>query len=644
MQFKHPEFLYFLALGIIPILIHLFQLQKFVKVPFTNVAFLQKIALQTRKSSQLKKWLILATRLLLLFALVLAFTQPYFSNKTIDEKQHSFIYLDNSMSTNAKSKKGNILQHAAQGIINSMDNEAIYSLLTNTNFYKNITSSDLKNELLEIKNTGKKTDFNAVLLKIANETNPTQKNVLISDFQNSKPAIFKNTKEQLSLVQLLPEQKNNLAIDSIFITKNTTTTFEINAIVTNQGTKKQQIPIALFNDDKLISKQTFSIQKNAQKTIQFTVQKTPVFLGKLHINFKDSFGFDNVFFFAVNSNQKIPVLAIGDNTHFLSKIYTKDEFDFTSTILQKLNYNAIAKQQLIILNELESIPQTLLESLVDFSKNGGNLVIIPNPNPNLPSYNVLLKSVHAGKINSKKENTLKITTINYKHPFFKNVFDKKVTNFQYPTVQTYFPSRFSNASTLVSFENNEPFIKQVNLGVSKLFWAASPLRKSKSNFTNSPLIVPIFYNIGQQSLHVSKLYYTIDKTNQIAISKTLQKEAVLTITNNETSFIPVQQRFQNKIVITTKEQPLQTGFYQIRHEKETIENIAFNYPKEESLLQFLDLNLIKDNTPHTFSSSVKDTLQEITQKNKVKWFWKWFLLLAIVSLLLEILILKFFKS
>ena len=43
MQFKNPEILYFLALLIIPILVHLFQLQKFVKTPFTNVAFLQKL-------------------------------------------------------------------------------------------------------------------------------------------------------------------------------------------------------------------------------------------------------------------------------------------------------------------------------------------------------------------------------------------------------------------------------------------------------------------------------------------------------------------------------------------------------------------------------------------------------------------------
>ena len=59
MQFKHPEILYALILLIIPIIIHLFQLQKFKKVAFTNVEFLKRIELQTRKSSKLKKWLIL---------------------------------------------------------------------------------------------------------------------------------------------------------------------------------------------------------------------------------------------------------------------------------------------------------------------------------------------------------------------------------------------------------------------------------------------------------------------------------------------------------------------------------------------------------------------------------------------------------
>jgi len=138
MQFKHPEILYFLGFIIIPILVHLFQLQKFKKTPFTNVAFLQKLILQTRKSSKLKKWLILASRILLFTAIIIAFSQPYFSNTKAEKNQHTFIYLDTSLSLNAKGEKGDLLQNAIKEIIeNSSENES-YSLLTNSDFYENI--------------------------------------------------------------------------------------------------------------------------------------------------------------------------------------------------------------------------------------------------------------------------------------------------------------------------------------------------------------------------------------------------------------------------------------------------------------------------------------------------------------------------
>ena len=63
MQFLHPDFFYALPALLIPVFIHLFQLRRFKVQEFSNVALLQKIRFQTRKSSQLKKWLILLLRL-----------------------------------------------------------------------------------------------------------------------------------------------------------------------------------------------------------------------------------------------------------------------------------------------------------------------------------------------------------------------------------------------------------------------------------------------------------------------------------------------------------------------------------------------------------------------------------------------------
>ena len=77
MQLKHPEILWGLFLLVIPIIVHLFQLRRFKKTPFTNVAMLQKIMIDSQRANQLKKWLLLFTRLLLLASLIIAFAQPF---------------------------------------------------------------------------------------------------------------------------------------------------------------------------------------------------------------------------------------------------------------------------------------------------------------------------------------------------------------------------------------------------------------------------------------------------------------------------------------------------------------------------------------------------------------------------------------
>jgi len=648
MQFKNPEILYFFALLIIPILVHLFQLQKFVKTPFTNVAFLQKLIQETRKSSQIKKWLILCTRLLLFSAIILAFSSPYFGKKNINKNHHSFIYLDNSLSTNTSGEKGNLLQNSAKEIIENASKEDLYSLQTNDNFHKHITYSELKKELLKIKETVIKLDLNSVFLKISrnqkNKTNTLHKIIIISDYQNTYNNEFTNVTTPFTAIKLENSKKNNISIDSVFTNQTEANKFTLNIVIKNQGEEKNNIPIAIFKGNQLISKQSYSINKNAKKTVSFTLQNQSSFLGKIQTTFSDAFSFDNTFYFNINPTQKANILSIGKETNYLSKIYTKDEFNFLQTTTQNINYNTLQKQQLIILNELEKIPENVSKSILDFSNKGGNIVIIPNENSDIKSYNNFLKKVSNSKIQSKISDTLKVTEINFNHPLFKNVFSKKVANFQYPTVKNYYPISSKNNTKIVSFENNSSFISQIKTANSKIYWVASSLNKNNSNFLNSSLIVPIFYNFGKLSFQHSKLYYYLDTENSIDIETRLGKDAVLNISNSTSSFIPKQQTFQNKVNITTKSQPLKAGFYNILRKKDTLQTIAYNTPKEESLLNFINLNSLKEaNENIEISPSIAAAFKNLNEKNKVHWLWKWFLGLAIVSLLLEILILKFYK-
>ena len=648
MHFKDPEILYFLTLLIIPILVHLFQLQKFIKTPFTNVSFLYKIAKQTRKSSRIKKWLILATRILLLSAIILAFSQPYISNKKATLKQHNYIYLDNSLSTNTEGKKGNLLQVSAQEIIKHASNEDQYSLLTNSNFYSKKTKNELKKILLNIKNTVKKIDITTVFLKfdtkIKNKTKGLDQIILISDFQNVYKSKFTNVTPLFSAVKLNPSIKNNISIDSIFISDSNATNCTLNVIVRNQGDAKKNVPVAIYNTSKLISKRSSSFEENTYKKLEFKIKNQKDFKGKITSNYDDVYPFDNSLFFTIKKDQKINVLSIGKKANFLTRIYNNKEFNFLQSSVQNTDYNSIPKQQLIILNEIENLPKVLIKKITEFSENGGSLVIIPNKTSTISSYNNLLKKLRVGKIDAPRNNPLKITNINFEHPLFEKVFSKKITNFQYPTVQSYFPFYSDNATNIILFENNTPFIAQIKNKKRAVYWVSASLKKNNSNFINAPLIVPIFYNFGKLSFKNSQLFYRLSTKNKIDIETSTKNDQVLTISNTENSLIPPQLKFQNKVCITTTEELLKSGFYYVLKDNDTLQSLAFNYPKEESSLKFMDLNELKQiSKKGIISGSISEVFEETNKKNKVHWLWKWFLTLAIVSLLLEILILKFYK-
>ena len=104
MTFERPEILFFLLLLIIPILIHLFNLNKYKKVYFSNVQLLRKIKTEKKHISNLKKLILLLSRLILLSALILAFAKPFMNNKNHSENTYKkiSIYIDNSLSMSHK--------------------------------------------------------------------------------------------------------------------------------------------------------------------------------------------------------------------------------------------------------------------------------------------------------------------------------------------------------------------------------------------------------------------------------------------------------------------------------------------------------------------------------------------------------------
>jgi hypothetical protein len=651
MQFKNPEILYLLFLLIIPILIHLFQLQKFEKVAFTNVKLLKQIEQQTRKSSKLKKLLILLSRLLLFTALIMAFAQPYYSANQSLSNVETIIYLDNSLSMQAKGEKGELLQKSKHDLINSYQNaENTISLITNNNLYKDLELSNLKNVLLKVGYSPLKRDIKTILLQIDNlKNNKEIKNrelILISDFQSINGDLNTLNLDSLAsynFVQENPNKTENVSVDSVWFGEVNFQNLQVKALITSHQTAVDNLNISLFLDNKLFGKTTVSLEKNKSEEIVFSIPNSRDIVGKFTLN-DNQLLFDNTFYFAINKEEKTKVLAIGEANPYLSKIYTEDEFNFVSFTLDQLDYSLIPDQNLIVLNSLLSFPNSLISTLQTYVQDGGHLVIIPNSDSDIGSYNNLFSVFQMGTINEKVILKKSVTTINYKHPFFKNVFRKEVKNFQYPTVNIYYPTSLRNASYLLRFDDQSNFISEINSYDSKVFWFASPLDLEFSNFTSSPLVVPTFYNFANQNQKQKELYFTVGEKNEFVVKSITEQETVLHISNDKTDFIPLQSKTINSIKIQTELNPLQDGIYQITNNNDYHKNIAFNYNREESKMKYSNINSLSNKYNNVnYFDSIENALTAINDQYKKHSLWHLFIIFALMFLGIEIILQKFLK-
>lgn len=630
MQFKHPELLYALLLLLIPIIVHLFQLRRFQKEAFTNVEFLKNIIVQTRKSSQLKKWLTLLTRMLLLAAIVFAFAQPYFSKSSdINVKSETVIYLDNSFSMEAKGNRGPLLQRSIQEIIESIDDQSEITVFTNDQIFTDLTLKTATSELLGLGYSSNQLDYNAAILRGTNmfdENDGTIKNlVIISDFQQGHGNIEHTNKAiNLNLVKLTPVNNSNISIDSVYISKVNAENIELKVGVKTNETDLDNVSVSLFNNELLLAKSTISENYEAS----FTLPKGIV-NGKITVD-DTNLSFDNTFFFNINEPERINVLSINEaNDEYLKRIYTNDEFNYKSTPLEQLNYNDISEQNLVVLNGLDNIPISLTNSLNQFNNSGGSILIIPSDNISLMSYNqltnVFLNYVGLEKI---------VTTINYSHPVLNGVFEKQVSNFQYPKVNRSYT--ISAGRNILQFEDGKPFLSEQ----ANVFAFSASLDQNNSNFTNSPLIVPVLYNIGKQSLQLPNLFYTIGRNNSFDIDVSLKQDEILKLRGNGLEIIPQQRNFNNKVTINTSEIPEVAGTYSITNNNQYMKNVSYNYDRNESDLNYMNISGIESiNT----STSVPQIMATIKNDTNVKELWKWFTIFALVLLIVEMLILKYLK-
>ena len=92
----------------------------------------------------------------------------------------------------------------------------------------------------------------------------------------------------------------------------------------------------------------------------------------------------------------------------------------------------------------------------------------------------------------------------------------------------------------------------------------------------------------------AQTYFTIGQADQVLLDAVMDKDAVVTIKNNSSEFIPIQQVVGRKIKLNCTDYPATAGTYDICSASKKLEPISFNYNRSESNLELANPSAIGD--------------------------------------------------
>ncbi|UII32403.1 BatA domain-containing protein [Fulvivirga ulvae] len=663
MNFLYPQFLYALFALLIPIIIHLFNFRKTKKVYFSNTRFLQKVKEASSSKRKLKHYLILASRLLMLFFLVIAFAQPFFpSEEEASAQGKTLIYLDNSLSMSNEVDEGISAFDEALQYVNTLTElyptSVEYKILTNdfsthSGIYQN--KKDVTELTTELRMTGVARSFEEIKERLTLQQESGNYDVYwIGDFQSAtagkEEEIHFDSTYSVNLVPMNFTAVNNVYVDSIYLDNPFLIGDEklkLNVVLKNIGVEEvNDLIVKVYVDEVQSATASVNIKPNNIVTATFDLAFNIEGNNKCRISFEEfPVTFDNDFYFTINGSQKIDVLEIKSSSQVtnVQNVFGNEElFNLKSINFSNLDYSLIPEADLVIVNGLENIDPSLAITLNEYLAEYGNIIFIPASAPDIASYRQLSGLGNLSPMDSTGKAAL--ATPDFNDPFFENVFEETNKSFAMPEAAGVVQWG-RDRTALLKYNNGMPFLSKMR-GNGNLYVFGSPLHIDYTSLQAHAIFVPVMYRIAAQSASKeSKLYYFIDDPNIIFRTDTLITDNVFKLRRGDEEIIPSQRISGNNVFMEVPRFTLGIGFYDLMFEGKKLTTLAFNVsPGESDLRQYTvdDLRKIFKGKVDIFEVQDKEGFKSSVERKYIgQPLWKYAIIIALIFLLMEVLLIRF---
>jgi hypothetical protein len=495
--------------------------------------------------------------------------------------------------------------------------------------------------------------------KILDDYKEGEKILLLSDFQRSviddNLQVFQDSTKAFVFMPPYLQGPTNVMVDSIWIEQNGATGDKADLKIRLRAIGNvDEINVALENNEQLIGTQQVGLVENSISVVDFPINR---FSTSSSRSFKiilegDELDFDNEFFFTVLNQEKLKVLSLSASKAnvLINTVFENEElFEFQSESLNNFSFQDLDEYDLVVLHLGDELSDFAASAVKTYASGGNSLLIIPESNFDQFSFLKELGFSQPSSVNQASQNTVRLETPDIQNPFFKNIFSSVDANLSMPESKLFM--KWNGGQNLLSFVNSYPF-----LGLSgpeeNIFAFSVPLKEDYTNFIRHGIFLPVFYKIAFSGKKENQVQYAyLDEEIVTLTVKSLASGAIFKLRQAEQELVPDQRLSGNQVRLILPQEDIKTGFYELVNSKtdNEVATLALNYPKAESEIPYYtqsDLqNLFQDRTNidlltgYDFSS-IADYIDE-TKKGFP--LWKYFLVLALLSLLAEGLIIRFLK-
>ncbi len=568
MNFLNSAILAGLVAAIAPLLIHLLNRRRVKTIEFPSIMFLRDLRKTRMRRLQLRRWLLLAIRTLMVILIVMAFARPalkggVFAGLGSRARTTAVVALDQSASMALETANGSAFERA-QNRVDSIfqllgeGDDAIALPFTGEPPVASQVSSDfarLNRQFDEMEVTTGNTDasqaLNVAMATLRDVANLNREIYLLTDLRRGgftetvvPEAPPDDAAVTVYVLDVSEEGGFDLGVADVAVGDElvqVATPFAITADVVNYTDRPvDRLLVSLFVDGRRVAQEETALDANGQSTVSFqtTVESAGIHSGFVEVSADDN-ALNNRRHFAITVPDEVKVLLASDypSSRAASRLalapipQTQGRIRITEADTDDLLGENLFEYDCAIIPEWRTPDAAVVDNLLRYIRAGGGAFIAPSIDADTTAWNSLIATPYFGLRLGENpampdpERYFLWDDIDWNHPIWSVYRD--VRRERFPEIRWFSIYRTEGEPTsqsIVNFSGGRQSISEVRLEKGKLLALWSPLNAPYSDLTLRSPFVPLMHRMVE--------YLSTDlseRRSDYLVGETIEREAVASL-------------------------------------------------------------------------------------------------------------------